>query len=133
MGIFDLFRKKPKYIPTEQDARWNRFIDEICSKDLDDLSEIQKNAVLCFWYDGEVQNGGHSLYFDVCEESDHSRLTKALSAVGGGEAARIFEQALSEGEKDGWSEADEAYYRLSPSLCRRLMDYVEENREEIFR
>lgn len=43
---------------TEKDTLWNRFIEEICDRDAETLSPIQKKAVLCFWYDAEMQNGG---------------------------------------------------------------------------
>ena len=35
----------------EQAEYWNRFIDEICYKELSDLTAIQRDAVICFWYD----------------------------------------------------------------------------------
>ena len=34
------------------------------------LSPIQKKAVLCFWYDAEMQNGGHSGYLDCYPETN---------------------------------------------------------------
>ena len=42
---------------SERDERWNRFISEVCYRDVTTLSEIQKKAVLCFWYDAEMNNG----------------------------------------------------------------------------
>jgi len=38
---------------TEKDILWNRFIEEICGRDAETLSPLQKKAVLCFWYDAE--------------------------------------------------------------------------------
>jgi hypothetical protein len=47
---------------------WNRFIDEIYYSFLDDndqaFSEIQKNAIIAFAYDAEVNSGGHITFFD---------------------------------------------------------------------
>ena len=53
MGIFKKFSKS-KYVFSEKDLLWNKFIDEICFKNLDELNEISKIAVLAFWYDTEM-------------------------------------------------------------------------------
>ena len=42
---------------------WNAFIDLIAVEDYEDLTEVQRLAHLVFWYDSEVQNGGHLQYF----------------------------------------------------------------------
>ncbi|MDN4494386.1 hypothetical protein [Ureibacillus aquaedulcis] len=39
--------------------KWNQFIDLLAMEEYGDLTQIQKVAQLCFWYDSEVQNGGH--------------------------------------------------------------------------
>lgn len=41
---------------SEKDLRWNRFIEDICYRDIAELSPIQRKAVLCFWYDAEIKN-----------------------------------------------------------------------------
>lgn len=43
---------------TDKDSRWNAFIDEVCYREISSLSDVQKNAVLCFWYDAEMNSGG---------------------------------------------------------------------------
>ena len=57
---------------SEKDTLWNRFIEEICDRDAETLSPIQKKAVLCFWYDAEMQNGGHSGYLDCYPETNNA-------------------------------------------------------------
>ena len=49
---------------TDEAIRWNTFIEDICSRDRSVLTEIQKEAVLCFWYDAEMNSAGHCGYFD---------------------------------------------------------------------
>lgn len=133
MGFFSLFgKKKPAVQLSGRELLWERFIDEIWTKDLAELNAVQKNAVLCFGYDSEVQNGGHGQYFDTCaggEEPD--LLAEALLAVGGREMAENYLRALAEGEKDDWAGADETYYAFKPSLADRLADYIENHRDEI--
>lgn len=117
---------------TEKDFRWNRFIEEICYRDTDSLSAVQKNAVLCFWYDTEMQSGGHSGYFDNFPDIVSRELIGAIMAVGCKAIADNYQKALKDGEKDGWVQTDDTYYAFSPSLLHCLMEYVESNRDVIF-
>ena len=66
---------------SEKDKRWDRFISEICYRDSATLSEIQKKAVLCFWYDAEMNNGGFSGYSDVFPDTDLKELESALKEI----------------------------------------------------
>ncbi len=120
------------YTMTEKDLRWNRFIETICNYDLKELSEIQKTAVLCFWYDAEMNNGGHSGYFELYPDADGTEMSRALIAVGGNEFADNYLEALHNGEADEYVETDARYYGFSPSLCDCLQEYVESNKENIF-
>lgn len=132
MGLF--FKKnKEKEVFTEKALRWNRFLNEICFRDLETLSEIQKIAVLCFWYDTEMNSGGHSGYFDSCPDTVPQELIHAIFVVGYQAIADNYQKALSEGEKDGWVETDTAYYNFFPSLYDCLQEFVENNQDVLFR
>ncbi len=122
---------------TEKGERWNRFIYEVCDKELDELSGIQKAAVLCFRFDSEMQNGGYSGFFDWCPEIKPKELIAAIKLIGNKEIAKNFKMALAEhirddGEEDGYETVDNAYYDLEPSLSDLLMKFVEDHKEEIF-
>ena len=117
---------------TGKDLRWNRFIDEVCYRDIDTLSEIQKNAVLCFWYDAEMNSGGHSGYFDCYPDTVPQELIHAITAVGYREIADNYQQAINDGENDNYKETDSVYYGFSPSLCDCLEEYVERYKDVIF-
>ena len=39
--------------------RWNAFIDLVATEDANSLTATQRTAQLAYWYDSEVQNGGH--------------------------------------------------------------------------
>ena len=117
---------------TEKDLRWNRFIEEVCLRAVDTLSDIQKNAVLCFWYDAEMGSGGHCGYFDCYPDTDPQALIHAILAVGNKEMAENYQQAIIDGEKDDYEKADSVYDGFSPSLCDCLQDYVERYQDVIF-
>ena len=117
---------------TEKDKRWNHFIQDICSKAPASLSKVQKTAVLCFWYDAEMNSGGHSGYFDCYPETIPQELMAALATVGYQKIADNYQKALTCGEADDWAETDAAYYDFSPSLCDCLRAYVEANQAQIF-
>ncbi|MBD5081329.1 MAG: DMP19 family protein [Ruminococcaceae bacterium] len=117
---------------TEKHLLWNRFIEEICDRDVENLSEIQRTAVLCFWYDAEMNSGGYGSYMDCYPDTDPEELEKAILTVGGKELADNYRKAVSEGEDDDWAETDNAYYDFSPSLCDCLQEYVEKNKTAIF-
>lgn len=117
---------------TEQDIRWNRFIEEICGCDLSVLSPVQKKAVLCFWFDSEMENGGHSGHLENHPETNPDELENAILAIGGKEIADNYRKAITDGEEDDWEEADNAYYDFDPSLCDCLQEFVEKNKDVIF-
>ena len=116
----------------EEDIRWNRFIDEVCYREITILSLVQKMAVLCFWYDAEMNSGGHSGYFDCYPDTIPEELYYAIIEVGNKKIADNYKKALNFGEDDGYKETDNTYYGYVPSLCDFLMEYVENNKEKIF-
>ena len=117
---------------TERDARWNRFITDICPRSLDALSAVQKRAVLCFRYDAQMNSGGFSAYLASYPDADPQTLADALRAVGNEALAANFEQAAANGARDCWLATDRAFYAFSPSLCDCIRAYVEAHRTEIF-
>lgn len=117
---------------TEKDLRWNRFIEEVCYRDISTLSEIQKKAVLCFWYDAEMNSGGYSGYMDCYPDTDPKELAEAILSIGNEQIADNYRKAVDEGESDGWVETDNAYYAFSPPLCDYLKEYIESNKRVIF-
>ena len=66
---------------SEADLRWNQFIQTVCMGDGDNLSPAQRNAFLCFWYDAEVNNGGHGQYFDLHPHIAPEEAAAAVRAV----------------------------------------------------
>lgn len=117
---------------SEKDLRWNKFIEDICFRDISTLSPVQRKAVLCFWYDTEMNSGGYSGYKDCYPETDSDELEEAILTVAYMEIADNYHRAITDGEDDEWVKTDTAYYKFSPSLCDCLEQYVEENKDIIF-
>ncbi len=119
-------------IMTEKDIRWNNFIEDICYRKVEELSQIQKDAFLCFWYDAEMNSGGHSGYFDCYPETIPEELVSALITVAKKEFADNYLKAIECGEDDGYIETDNCFFAFEPTLTDYLMAYVEEYRDAIF-
>ncbi len=72
---------------------WNAFIDLIAVEDYEDLNEVQQIAHLIFWYDSEVNNGGHFQYF-VNQSGKRAKETlQALSKMNMTCQHKILEEA----------------------------------------
>jgi hypothetical protein len=75
-------------------ADWNAFVDLLATA-YDDLAPGQRQAHLVFWYESEVQNGGH-LQFFLNQSHDRAKETVlALDALGAPEHAQVLEQAVA--------------------------------------
>lgn len=132
MNILDLFKRKKINELENSVDRWNYFISDICDKDLDDLNEIQRKAVLCFWYDAEMGSGGHSGYFDCYPDTDPEELYAAIKEIGNKKIADNYKKALKSGEEDDYIETDTAYYDFDPDFASYIEKYVEDNNDSIF-
>lgn len=127
-------KEKQKQINDKKINIWNNFIENVCYRELSTLNEIQKNAVLCFWYDCEVNNGGHCAYFSAYPHSKFyaEDLFEALKIVGNNKIANNFAKALKNGIEDEYEKVDNAYYQFDPSLVDCLEKYIIKNEKEIF-
>jgi hypothetical protein len=69
-------------------------IDLVSEYTYDELDPVQQVAHLVFYYEAEVNNGGHLQYFHN-RGSDEAALTiKALQLIGASEAAEILTEAI---------------------------------------
>lgn len=131
--------KKFKHIyikrnPNSQESKeWTKFIEQICTKRLSELNDIQKNAVLCFYYDREMNIGGHVCFFDNYPKIEQSDMKEALRIVANKKYVSNFEEAITIGKEDNYTKTDQKYLKFSPCLTEYLEEYVENNREEIFK
>ena len=80
---------------TEQDPNlvWNRFIGLLASSDIDELDANQRPAHLAFWYESEVQNGGHLQFFENRPVSLIDETIVALKSLGTAQHANVLKEA----------------------------------------
>ena len=125
---------------------WNAYVNLLATEDYADLDEVQRAAHLAFWYDSEVQNGGHLQYFENRGLSLVAETLKALRVIGAEGQHRVLEAAsqafLSKprariqtveayvatarhGEFDSY---DSACYACEPPIQELLKDYLGSHR-----
>ncbi len=124
---------KQARVKSEPFLIWNAFVDLLAVEEYGRLSPIQQVAHLVFWYDSEVQNGGHGQYFEnrgteiipetidaltnlglSCQAEILSRAAAALSASG---CEVAWEYALTDSFIE---ELDAAFYDCSPTVMEAL-------------
>jgi hypothetical protein len=139
---------KKSAVEKESYLVWNAFIDLLATSDYQELNDIQQPAHLVFWYESEVQNGGHLQYF---ENQGTERLTEtiaALKSLGALEQAEILAGAasqyvsthqeqsddiadfVSEALKGGFSDFDKRFQNCATTLQKHLADYLEGHKAE---
>jgi hypothetical protein len=121
---------------------WNAFIDLLATEEYADLSVEQRAAQLVFWYESEVQNGGHLQYFENQAMGHLANTVEALNTLGAECQRQILKEAgalwlarkrpRSEtadqfcaialaGEFD---EFDRRFHQCKPTLVECLEDYL---------
>lgn len=125
---------KQKKIEEDANIIWNKFI-EFSYRAIEynsSLSEIQKTAVLCFWYYSEMCSSGHSGYFDCHSDINPQDLLKAIRAIGATRCEENFKAALQKGNADNYQETDELFYKMESEYLNLLQIYLNENISEFF-
>ncbi|MDL2232310.1 hypothetical protein LJC63_01850 [Ruminococcaceae bacterium OttesenSCG-928-L11] len=128
---------------------WNQFIDEVYGLFLRDndkrFSNEQKNAIIAFAYDAEVNSGGHIGFFDGFGDTfTIDEVAEALRKTAGEKFASNFLSAaihihytddcgyLPDEDSDSDPVEDDIYYEMIPTLPDLLEAYIFDNRESIF-
>jgi len=74
---------------------WNAFVD-LVAEDYRDFSENQRAAHLVFWYEAEVQNGGHLQYFENRGTEQVGETISALKRLGATCQADVLYRAVAQ-------------------------------------
>jgi hypothetical protein len=124
---------------------WNAFVDVVSLSSYNDLTPIQRVAHLAFWYESEVQNGGHLQYFENQGTSRLAEVVSALEAIGAPEHAEVLKNAAAQyqaSQREPLSTAEEfvdagldaefepsdsAFGECQPNLQEALERYLQEN------
>jgi hypothetical protein len=101
-------------------AMWNAFIASI-SDPFRILTAPQRVARLIFWYDSEINNGGH-LQFFLNQGGDPIKTIEALHSAGAFPQARILEQGLKRWESRARPKRNETYDYLALARQREFDD-----------
>lgn len=75
--------------------KWNEFVNLIAVEDYNELTYIQRVAQLCFYYDSEVQNGGHIQYFTNRKGEYLNETVEALKIIGAFKQLDIFNEVIN--------------------------------------
>lgn len=108
-------------------AVWNTFIEIIATGDPAELTTLQQQAQLVFYYDSEVYNGGHGQYLENMGLAHAVKTVDALPVFGLGAQARVLAGvvqllqvrggAWDEVLEDGVIEAlDDAFHACVPTV-----------------
>lgn len=124
---------------------WNAFVDLLAMEEYEELSPEQRPAYLVFWYDSEVQNGGHLQYFVNRGTEQFAATIEALGLLGFTCQQQILREAaelwLSRNRspiqtvqeysdtalEDEFGSFDTSFYACSPNLQECLEDYLKHN------
>jgi len=127
------------------------FIDIVACCCMTEMNEIQKKAALCFWYDSELQNGGHLQYFEnmtMRDTTDYQEVAEALNWLGAKSQSEILLKAVAirKTEKRGiiknafdyvvrakegkYDALDTEYYNCEPNMNLLFQDLIEKYQNE---
>lgn len=124
---------------------WNSFVDLVSMEQYDDLTPVQKVGSALFWYNSEVQNGGHMQYlvnhgishlkstinaFETIENYDFTPLLKkAITIYNTLDLSSIanVEDYVEMALQDYFSECDQKFHQIEPSLEDILEEYLRNN------
>ena len=137
-----------KQVQAEPFVVWNEYVNILAMSEYDELTETQRFAHLSFWYDSELQNGGHLQYFENHGVHRVEEIVRSLQRLGGAAQAEVlsraahkfrskqrtkidtadeFVQTALEGEFD---ELDGDYYRCHPAMEELLKTYLRQHRDD---
>ena len=107
---------------------WNTFVDLLASGEYDDLSAEQCPAHLVFWYEGEVQNGGHDQYFENRGTEHLQETIVALGSLGANCERSVLQAAakrfLKASDDADLSDFDSKFEDCSHSLTEHLENHL---------
>jgi len=135
-------------IGKERGLIWNAYVDIVCMEEYDKLTEIQQVGKALFWYENEVENGGHLQYLFNRGIEELELTIKALKFVYHNDFIPLLEQAkkiydnldFSKVEDiesyvemaldDHFGYCDEQFYQITPSLYSLQLSFLLDFQQE---
>ena len=123
---------------------WNAFVSLLAAESYANLDLVQRCTYLCFWYDSELQNGGHLQYFENRQTSLVPPTLEALKQLGaecqfavlkraarlvsaGREKSQTVEDFVNLAKAREFEQFDSAFYACEPSIKKLLEKYLQEH------
>jgi len=124
---------------------WNAYVELLAMTDYDRLSVEQRPAHLVFWYDSEVNNGGHLQYFENKGIVNLDETIESLGKLGAEKhreilirAKKLFlsknrkpiesvQEFVDEALEGEYEELDNEFYEIEPDLSELLQRHLKEN------
>ncbi len=134
-----------KQLEAEPHTLWNSFVSLMTDYDYPDLVAEQQPAFLVFWYESEIQNGGHLQYFENRGTKYLDKTIAALGFLGAPCQQQVLEDAaslflsrehnpISTADEyasiallDEFGEFDRRFHECSPSLQECLERHLQEH------
>jgi hypothetical protein len=106
---------------------WNAFVDLLAmTRHDDDLEPRQLSAHLAFWYESEIQNGGHFQYFENYGLAQAEETVISLRQLGAESQASVLARALSVASRHGWGEISTVEEFVAQALDSELSGFDSE-------
>ena len=123
-------------------AVWNAFVGVLAHAEPDDLTPVQLPAFLAFWYEHEVQNGGHYQYFHNRGTEEIDGVIEALRTLSADsladvavrakariisdppKRARTLEEFTEAARQGPFDDLDAAFHECSPTIVEALEAYL---------
>ena len=83
-------------IEVEPFRLWNAYVNLLAMERFEDLSADQRPAHLVFWYESEVQNGGHLQFFENRGSEHLAATVAALGTLGANCQQQVLQAAIKE-------------------------------------
>ena len=122
---------------------WNAFVDLIATEEFSQLSPLQRKAHLVFWYESEVQNGGHGQYFENQGAGHLGETIEALGDLGLQCQATVLRRAqdslAAAADPADWAKGlpgellaqlDDAFHRCAPDVPSALENHLQAYKAE---
>jgi hypothetical protein len=96
---------------------WNAYVNLLAVERLENLTPLQADAALMFWYDSEVQNGGHFQYF---VNKGLAVAVKAVDALARQNAAN--QQRILAGAIEAWNSRSRQSIETVVEFCDEALN-----------
>src|SRR5271165_25967 len=117
-------------VDLDRDANllWNSFVSLLALEKYEELSAEQRPAHLVFWYENEVQNGGHDQYFENRGTEHLQETIAALGSLGAKCQQSVLQAAakrfLKTTDDADLSDFDSKFEDCSHSLTEHLENHL---------